>query len=82
MGLFTPQSVKALKKEAELIGNLHGQAFLGHISQADVADVVGHEDFRARLRLAFDEAAVEVGEQKALKAAASAAKSARRRTPG
>jgi hypothetical protein len=52
VALFAPASVKALKKEAEFIGPLHGQAFLGRISSADVADVVGHADFRARLRSA------------------------------
>jgi hypothetical protein len=72
--MFGPASVKQLKKEAEFIGSLFGQAHVGDLSWNDVADVVGNDGFRERLQTAFSAAAGEVGEKKALKAALKTAR--------
>jgi hypothetical protein len=74
VALFAPASVKRLRKEAELIGDLFGQAHVGDLSSADVADVVAHSEFRERLQTAFAAAAEEVGEKKALKEALKTAR--------
>jgi hypothetical protein len=74
MGLFSTAAMKELKKQAELIGSLHGDAYVGTMQWADVADVVANKDFQTRLRGAFDAASRDVGEKKALKAALSTAK--------
>jgi hypothetical protein len=66
--------VKELKKEAELIGGMCGQAHVGDLSWSDVDDVIANDGFRERLRAAFSSAAQEVGEAKALKAALKAAR--------
>ncbi len=73
MGFFDPPSVKDLRKQAEFVGGLHGQAHLGHIGYGDVRDVVNDADWRAKLRAAFVTASAEVGEDKARKAAIKAA---------
>jgi hypothetical protein len=66
--------VKQLKKEAELIGGLCGQAQVGDLSWADVADVIGNGGSRERMQEAFSAAVGDVGESKALKAAHKAAR--------
>lgn len=72
--MFGPASLKELKQQAEQIGSMCGQAYVGVLSWADFADVVNNEGFRTRLQSAFAAASADVGEAKALKAAVKEAR--------
>ncbi|HEV2122566.1 MAG TPA: hypothetical protein VGW38_07310 [Chloroflexota bacterium] len=74
MRLFATPAVKELKQQSEFIGGMHGQVHLGRLSRNDLVDVIQHQGFRSRLRAAYDAAVADVGEEKALKAAISAAR--------
>jgi hypothetical protein len=67
--LFDPPTVKELRNEAKIIGQLYGSAHLGRISMSDRDDVVQNRDIRERLQRAYAGAVRDVGEKKALKAA-------------
>lgn len=74
MGLFESSAVKELKKQAELIGGICGQAQVGDLAWSDVDDVISNSSFQERLRAAFATAAAEVGDEKALRLVLRAAR--------
>lgn len=71
-GLHTA-AVGSLVRQAELIGSMHGQVYLGVLSADDVADVIQHTGIRAHLQKAFDGAVAEVGGNNALALAVDSA---------
>src|SRR5581483_7937788 len=71
-GLHTA-AVARLVRQAELIGSMHGQVYLGVLSADDVADVIQHTGIRAHLQKAFDAAVADVGGNNALTLAVDSA---------
>lgn len=71
--MFGKPSLKELESKAEQVGLLHANAYLGKISNADLADYVRNNGIRTDLRKAYAKAVADVGDKKALKAAGSAA---------
>lgn len=67
-------SVKQLEKQAELIGTVYAQAYLGQLSAEDRDDVVRNEGIRSQLREFYSAAVADVGEKKAMKAVISSAR--------
>jgi len=74
VGLFDPQSVKALKEKAQFFGGLVGDVTLGRLAPEHMHAMVESEDQRAELRILFDAAARDVGPDRALKAAIKSAR--------
>jgi Protein of unknown function (DUF2510) len=74
VGLFDTLAMKDLKKQAEQIGILYGQARTGRLSEADRDDAVQNDDIRAGLRQAYEAASKDVGSRQALKAAMKSAR--------
>lgn len=73
LGLFDSAAVKQLKKESQFIGGVIAQQAFGELPPGAADEVVHGEVFSGRLKTAFDAAAEEVGDEKALKKALNAA---------
>jgi uncharacterized protein DUF2510 len=73
VGGFHAAAVAGLARQAELIGSMHGQVYLGVLSADDVADVIQHTGIRAHLQKAFEAAVADIGGNNALTFAVDAA---------
>jgi hypothetical protein len=69
VGLFDSAAVKQLKKDAEFIGGLITQQACGELPPGAAEEMIRSETQRAKLKDAFDKAASEIGQEKALKKA-------------
>jgi hypothetical protein len=74
VGFFDTPAVKDLKKCAQLIGILYGQAHTGTLSEADRDDAVYNGDLKDRLRISYAAASREIGASRALRAATNSAR--------
>ncbi|HUN77696.1 MAG TPA: hypothetical protein VMU32_02125 [Solirubrobacteraceae bacterium] len=69
MGLFSSDAVKHLRAEAETIATLVAMDALGEAPAGTADEVVHSESFSERLTAAYEQAAIELGHEKAFKKA-------------
>lgn len=74
MGAFSTKAVSRLKKEAEFIGSMRGQVYLGVLSAEEVDDILKHTRIRRNLQQAYLEAAAGMGRGGALSVAVDSAR--------
>jgi hypothetical protein len=74
VGAFSTTAVSRLKKEAEFIGSMRGQVYLGVLSADEVDDILKHTRIGPILRQAYQEAAAGIGGGSALSVAVDSAR--------
>lgn len=73
VGLFDSDAVKQLKKQSEFIAGLVAHQAFGQLPPGAAEEMVQSDSQRSQLKHALDAAARELGDDKALKRAVSAA---------